>query len=479
MFRRSHLDDVATVSVTKDGQSFGTGERVSATTPEDDHMCVTLSSIAITPSNQTVNINTTQQFSATGTWSDGSTMNLTSAVTWASGNSSALTITNGTLGGLAAAFESASVSITATLLGVTGQTTVTIPASSLASAHYQVPTSFGSYGTPQTFVIQPFIPDDVTQVRIRMRNMTYDAGVDRGDVTGVSIGIGTSDGNFNYSGSPTVYSGVTIPGASDYVSAWTTVARGSDGRIVIAYTVPASTTVAQTIGNNYKAMVVSGTAQVNPIPAGTPGTEGTLCYYLCLEMQTSKRKVVIIGDSIVAGYTTYFDRPGLGECYGYGLAIDHSRYSVDAHGINGSQLNSYADTSGHAWMTYSQNFLDAYVVIEAGVNDLPVKTLSDYQANIAAMISFLQTAGARKIIWQTIMPQTVYAGVDTLRQQVNSYINSGVSGIDAVFDASTIMQNPADHTVLNPPWDADGIHPNITGHGILESNLFTLLETLP
>ena len=44
----------------------------------------TLSSIAVTPANPTIQVDVTQQFAATGTNSDGTTQNLTSQVTWAS-----------------------------------------------------------------------------------------------------------------------------------------------------------------------------------------------------------------------------------------------------------------------------------------------------------------------------------------------------------------------------------------------------------
>ena len=43
----------------------------------------TLTSIAVTPANPTIQFGGTQQFAATGTYSDGSTQNLTGSVTWA------------------------------------------------------------------------------------------------------------------------------------------------------------------------------------------------------------------------------------------------------------------------------------------------------------------------------------------------------------------------------------------------------------
>ena len=55
----------------------------------------TLQSIAVTPANPSVAKGLTQQFTATGTFSDGSTQNLTGSVTWASATTSTATITAG------------------------------------------------------------------------------------------------------------------------------------------------------------------------------------------------------------------------------------------------------------------------------------------------------------------------------------------------------------------------------------------------
>ena len=88
-----------------------------------------LVSIAISPSNPTVSIGSTQtlQLTATGTYSDGSTLALTSDVTWASSNTSVATVFD--IPGSPAVVVPAStgsVNITAAFGGVTGSTTVTV-----------------------------------------------------------------------------------------------------------------------------------------------------------------------------------------------------------------------------------------------------------------------------------------------------------------------------------------------------------------
>ena len=85
----------------------------------------TLTSIAVTPANPSIEVGGTQQFTATGTYSDGSTQNLTGSVTWASSNTGVATINSA---GLATAVSAGSTTISATLSGVTGSTTLTVSA---------------------------------------------------------------------------------------------------------------------------------------------------------------------------------------------------------------------------------------------------------------------------------------------------------------------------------------------------------------
>src|SRR5271165_515187 len=74
---------------------------------------VILQSIAITPTTPSINPNQTQQFTATGTYSDSSTKYITTAVTWTSSNASVATI--GVSTGLATGVSAGTAEITAML----------------------------------------------------------------------------------------------------------------------------------------------------------------------------------------------------------------------------------------------------------------------------------------------------------------------------------------------------------------------------
>ena len=90
----------------------------------------TLVSIAVTPANPSIAKGSTQQFIATGTFSDNSTQNLTGSVTWSSLTIGVATITGG---GLATAVAAGTSTIKAVSGGVTGATTLTVTAATLVS----------------------------------------------------------------------------------------------------------------------------------------------------------------------------------------------------------------------------------------------------------------------------------------------------------------------------------------------------------
>ncbi|MEW6683698.1 MAG: kelch repeat-containing protein [Nitrospirota bacterium] len=109
------FDVLFTVS---DGQVGGTDSETVRITVND---VTTLTGITVTPANPTINVGGSQQFTATGSFNDGSTQALTN-VLWSS-DSAAATITND---GLATGRVAGSALITATSGSVSGSTTLTV-----------------------------------------------------------------------------------------------------------------------------------------------------------------------------------------------------------------------------------------------------------------------------------------------------------------------------------------------------------------
>jgi plastocyanin len=88
---------------------------------------VTLSSISVTPANPSVPTGQTNQFTATGTFSDNSTQDLTNQVNWTSSNTAVATISTAAGSqGLATAVATGTTTISATDGGITGSTVMTV-----------------------------------------------------------------------------------------------------------------------------------------------------------------------------------------------------------------------------------------------------------------------------------------------------------------------------------------------------------------
>jgi hypothetical protein len=113
----------SSISATLGGITGSTTLTVTASPP-------VLVSIAATPANSSITIGGTQQFTATGTYSDGSQQNLSTA-TWSSSAPGVATIS---AGGLATGGTPGSSSITATVGSISGSTNLTVNSSSPAPA---------------------------------------------------------------------------------------------------------------------------------------------------------------------------------------------------------------------------------------------------------------------------------------------------------------------------------------------------------
>jgi len=89
----------------------------------------TLNSIALSPANQTVGTGAFQSFTAAGTYSDGTTVNITAQTKWTSSDPAVASVN---LRGLTTALNPGTTTISASLGGVTGSTTLAVSMSPLS-----------------------------------------------------------------------------------------------------------------------------------------------------------------------------------------------------------------------------------------------------------------------------------------------------------------------------------------------------------
>ena len=110
----------------------------------------TLTSIAVTPSNPSIAKGLTQGFTATGSYSNSTTQNLTGSVTWSS-NTIAVATINSTTGVATCVAGSGSTTISATSGTISGSTTLTCTAPTLQSIAVTPPNPSVAKGLTQQF----------------------------------------------------------------------------------------------------------------------------------------------------------------------------------------------------------------------------------------------------------------------------------------------------------------------------------------
>ncbi len=193
-----------------------------------------LISIAVTPANPSIALGSTQQFTATGTFSDSHTQDLTSTATWASDTPGTATV-NQT--GLAASVGTGTATISATSAGITGSTVLTVTAAVLVSINISPQTATIPLGSTQQFTATGSYSDGTKQdVTTRGHWSSSDSRV---------ATISNSDGNHGLASSEGV--GTTTIGITlDNVSGSATLTVAPAALVSISVT-PSSPTIA--LGN--------------------------------------------------------------------------------------------------------------------------------------------------------------------------------------------------------------------------------------
>jgi len=160
---------------------------------------IALVSIAVTPANPSIAPGTTQQFIATGTYSDTTTQNLTGNVTWNSSNTAAATIvTSGPTHGLASALAAGSTIISATLGATSGSATLTVTSAVITSIAVTPANANIPLGIAQQFTATGTFSDssvqDVTGVVTWRSSVTSIASI---TVSGLASGLNIGSTNIS------------------------------------------------------------------------------------------------------------------------------------------------------------------------------------------------------------------------------------------------------------------------------------------
>jgi uncharacterized protein YjdB len=123
---RLHVCNVAVVSLLALLSGCASSKSFSDVQP----VTATLTSISLAAPSGSLSIGATRQFTATGSYSDGTTKNLSSSVTWSSSNSAIADVNSS---GLVTAISTGTATITATLSGISASSAIQIQPASLIS----------------------------------------------------------------------------------------------------------------------------------------------------------------------------------------------------------------------------------------------------------------------------------------------------------------------------------------------------------
>src|SRR5262245_11827339 len=151
----------------------------------------TLTSIAVTPANPTVTVGGTQQFTATGTYSDSSTQSLTSQVAWVSSNTGVASVN---AGGFATAVATGTTTISATLNSVSGSTGLTVAAGPLTITTTALPAAAVNQAYSATLAASGGTPPYTWA----LASGTLPAGLTLTPSTGAITGTPTAAGTANF-----------------------------------------------------------------------------------------------------------------------------------------------------------------------------------------------------------------------------------------------------------------------------------------
>ena len=294
-----------------------------------------LTSITVTPPSPSLAKGTTQQLTATGTFSDGTTQDLTTSVSWIS-SASAVAVSNaegsqGQVTGVAVG----NATIAATQSGITGTAAVTVTAATLTSINITPPSASIANGTTAQLVATGVYSDNTTQDLTQSVSWTSsdetkavvsNAQGRRGLVTGTGVGSATitaAQGGVSGTAAMTVtaatVSSITITPPDTSIAKGTTVRLNatcnlSDGTTQDCTTqvswTSADSTIAQVSNDSGTQGLVSGIGKGSTsITATVPGIQGSTTVTVTAETLTSIT-VMPANPSVVAGFVIFMTATG-------------------------------------------------------------------------------------------------------------------------------------------------------------------------
>jgi trimeric autotransporter adhesin len=399
----------------------------------------TLVSITVNPPAPFIGLGTTQQFTATGTFTDSSTMDLTTSATWTSGDVAVATVNSG---GLGTSVAIGPVAITATLGGISGSAQMTVTSASMVSIAVSPASAGIPLGQKQAFTAIGTFTDGSTQnvnnsvvwsssspTVATVSNTPGTSGLATGTGSGNSV-ISATSGAVSGSGSLTVNNAILaaievtpqgsfVPiGGTQQLTAVGLYSDGTSANITTTVVWSSSSPTVATVGN------ISGSlGLVTGLAAGTAridASAGSIVSSATLTVQDPLVSISIAPTNpvIPAGTTQQFAATGI---YASGVTND---VSSSALWTSSSSAVATIDSTGLA-----ASVGGGQTVISASVGPVTASTtltatITPVPTNFRADIS-VGTTGQLFVSWDTMKGATYY----NLQRSTKS--NSGYTKVSA------------------------------------------------
>jgi 6-phosphogluconolactonase (cycloisomerase 2 family) len=351
-----------------------------------------LVSISVTPANPSIALGTTQQFTATGVYTDGTTQPLTTLVTWSS-SSPAATISNAAGSqGLATSAAVGTTTIGAAVDGLTGTATLTVTAASLVSIAVTPVNPSIPAGLTEPFVATGTYSDGTTQnvtatavwasqtpTVATISNAAPTSGTATGVAAGTSIITATVGAIVSVPTTLTVTAAqlvsiavtpakpTIVNGGTEQFIATGTYTDGTTQVITTAVTWTSGTTSVASI--SVAGLATAASRGTTPITATSPGT-------------------TISGSTTLTVINAFAYAPNI-DCVGT-ITSTVSEYSVGPTGAL-TQLGTVAAGNCPFAIGITPNNAYAYVANSNGNNVTGSNTLSEYSINLDGTLSPLAT----------------------------------------------------------------------------------------
>lgn len=309
------------------------------------------------------------------------------------------------------------------------------------------------------------MPLGATRARIGIRNWNPRYNMADSPAAALnSISLGKHDGGTSQSLSWVSVQPSGSTGTEGFLSRWVNLPDGMAGSdVLVAFGWQSSGDVQNNIGYGF-----TGTSASNAI-TGTGTATNTLPFFIYLEVEipATRGRIANFADSIGSGvsaskvmYDSWLDQ----YCRKYGYVPQHWSHS-------GDQGDSWADPSGKKWSLYGKEIVLADAVIYAmGSNMIFRPTTPTLQECIDVTVDNIKNIRKHispNVYGATITPRTGVTGAgETLRREYNAWMKASPLFRD-VFDMSAAVSTS--EGVLNPAYDADGIHFNTAGYAAMAS----------